>query len=167
MKSKIIAYIKTFEEKSAHMSSSSKLRITILVIWMTIILAFSFIGIFISDVLWFVIYGMSLSLAVKCYLSLYLFEILLSLIITLLLDIFLMSVMGVSVKNIKKMSPVLTLMFFMTTSYLINYYRMEASVINRVYHHSFIYFIMLIILLFLMYGKMGRNCEIFCTNDNL
>ena len=166
MKSKIIAYIKTFEEKSAHMSSSSKLRITILVIWMTIILAFSFIGIFISDVLWFVIYGMSLSLAVKCYLSLYLFEILLSLIITSLLDIFLISVMRFSVKILQKMSPVLTLMFFMTISYLINHYRMEANVINRVYHHSFIYCIMLLILLFLMYGKVGRNCGILCTNDN-
>ena len=166
MKSKIIAYIKTFEEKSAHMSSSSKLRITILVIWMTIILAFSFIGIFISDVLWFVIYGMSLSLAVKCYLSLYLFELLLSLIITLPLDIFLMSVTGFSVKTLKKMNPVLILMFFMTISYLINHYRMEAYVINRVYHHSFIYCIMLLIILFLMYGKVGRNCGILCTNDN-
>ena len=166
MKSKIIAYIKTFEEKSAHMSSSSKLRITILVIWMTIILAFSFIGIFISDVLWFVIYGMSLSLAVKCYLSLYLFELLLSLIITLPLDIFLMSVTGFSVKTLKKMNPVLILMFFMTISYLINHYRMEAFVINRVYHHSFFYCIMLLILLFLMYGKVGTNCGILCTNDN-
>ena len=166
MKSKIIAYIKTFEEKSAHMSSSSKLRITILVIWMTIILAFSFIGIFISDVLWFVIYGMSLSLAVKCYLSLYLFELLLSLIITLPLDIFLMSVTGFSVKTLKKMNPVLILMFFMTISYLINHHRMEAYVINRVYHHSFIYCIMLLIILFLMYGKVGRNCGILCTNDN-
>lgn len=166
MKSKIIAYIKTFEEKSAHMSSSSKLRITILVIWMTIILAFSFIGIFISDVLWFVIYGMSLSLAVKCYLSLYLFELLLSLIITLPLDIFLMSVTGFSVKTLKKMNPVLILMFFMTISYLINQYRMEAFVINRVYHHSFFYCIMLLILLFLMYGKVGTNCGILCTNDN-
>ena len=166
MKSKIIAYIKTFEEKSAHMSSSSKLRITILVIWMTIILAFSFIGIFISDVLWFVIYGMSLSLAVKCYLSLYLFELLLSLIITLPLDIFLMSVTGFSVKTLKKMNPVLILMFFMTISYLINHYCMEAFVINRVYHHSFFYCIMLLILLFLMYGKVGTNCGILCTNDN-
>lgn len=166
MKSKIIAYIKTFEEKLAHMSSSSKLRITILVIWMTIILAFSFIGIFISDVLWFVIYGMSLSLAVKCYLSLYLFELLLSLIITLPLDIFLMSVTGFSVKTLKKMNPVLILMFFMTISYLINHYRMEAFVINRVYHHSFFYCIMLLILLFLMYGKVGTNCGILCTNDN-
>ena len=166
MKSKIIAYIKTFEEKSAHMSSSSKLRITILVIWMTIILAFSFIGIFISDVLWFAIYGMKLSLAVKCYLSLYLFELLLSFIITSLLDIFLISVMGFSVKILQKMSPVLTLLFFMTISYLINHYRMEAHVINRVYHHSFIYCIMLLIILFLMYGKVGRNCGILCTNDN-
>ena len=166
MKSKIKAYIKIFEEKSAHMSSSSKLRITILVIWMTIILAFSFIGIFISDVLWFVIYGMSLSLAVKCYLSLYLFELLLSFIITSLLDIFLISVMGFSVKILQKMSPVLTLLFFMTISYLINHHRMEAYVINRVYHHSFIYCIMLLIILFLMYGKVGRNCGILCTNDN-
>ena len=166
MKSKIKAYIKIFEEKSAHMSSSSKLRITVLVIWMTIILAFSFIGIFISDVLWFVIYGMSLSLAVKCYLSLYLFELLLSFIITSLLDIFLISVMGFSVKILQKMSPVLTLMFFMTISYLINHHRMEAYVINRVYHHSFIYCIMLLIILFLMYGKVGRNCGIICTNDN-
>ena len=166
MKSKILKYMKTFEEKSAHMSSSSKLRITILVIWMTIILAFSFIGIFISDVLWFAIYGMKLSLAVKCYLSLYLFELLLSFIITSLLDIFLISVMGFSVKILQKMSPVLTLMFFMTISYLINHYRMEAYVINRVYHHSFIYCIMLLIILFLMYGKVGRNCGILCTNDN-
>ena len=166
MKSKILKYMKTFEEELAHMSSSSKLCITILAIWLTVILAISFIGIFINDVLWFAIYGMKLSLAVKCYLSLYLFEILLSLIITLLLDIFLMSVMGVSVKNIKKMSPILTLMFFMTISYLINHYRMEAFVINKVYHHSFIYCIMLLIILFLMYGKVGRNCGILCTNDN-
>ena len=166
MKSKILKYMKTFEEELAHMSSSSKLCITILAIWLTVILAISFIGIFINDVLWFAIYGMKLSLAVKCYLSLYLFEILLSLIITLLLDIFLISVMGVSVKNIKKMSPVLTLMFFMTISYLINHHRMEAYVINRVYHHSFIYCIMLLIILFLMYGKVGRNCGILCTNDN-
>ena len=166
MKSKILKYMKICEEELAHMSSSSKLRITILVIWMTIILAFSFIGIFISDVLWFVIYGMSLSLAVKCYLSLYLFELLLSFIITSLLDIFLISVMGFSVKILQKMSPVLTLLFFMTISYLINQYRMEAFVINRVYHHSFFYCIMLLILLFLMYGKVGRNCGILCTNDN-
>ena len=111
-------------------------------------------------------YGMKLSLAVKCYLSLYLFELLLSFIITSLLDIFLISVMGFGVKTLKKMSPVLTLMFFMTISYLINHHRMEAYVINRVYHHSFIYCIMLLIILFLMYGKVGRNCGILCTNDN-
>ena len=166
MKSKILKYMKTFEEELAHMSSSSKLRITILLIWLTVILAFSFIGVFISDVLWFAIYGMKLSLAVKCYLSLYLFELLLSFIITSLLDIFLISVMGFGVKTLKKMSPVLTLMFFMTISYLINHYRMEAYVINRVYHHSFIHCIMLLIILFLMYGKVGRNCGILCTNDN-
>ena len=124
MKSKILKYMKTFEEKLANMSSSSKLRITILLIWLTVILAFSFIGVFISDVLWFAIYGMKLSLAVKCYLSLYLFELLLSFIITSLLDIFLISVMGFSVKILQKMSPVLTLLFFMTISYLINHYRM-------------------------------------------
>ena len=166
MKSNILKYVKTFEEKLANMSSSSKLRITILLIWLTVILAISFIGIFINDVLWFAIYGMKLSLAVKCYLSLYLFELLLSFIITSLLDIFLISVMGFGVKTLKKMSPVLTLMFFMTISYLINHYRMEAYVINRVYHHSFIYCIMLLIILFLMYGKVGRNCGILCTNDN-
>lgn len=166
MKSKILKYMKTFEEELAHMSSSSKLRITILLIWLTVLLAFSFIGIFISDVLWFAIYGMKLSLAVKCYLSLYLFELLLSFIITSLLDIFLISVMRFAVKTLKKMSPVLTLMFFMTISYLINHHRMEAYVINRVYHHSFIYCIMLLILLFIMYGKVGRNCGILCTNDN-
>ena len=166
MKSKILKYMKTFEEELAHMSSSSKLRITILLIWLTVILAFSFIGVFISDVLWFAIYGMKLSLAVKCYLSLYLFELLLSFIITSLLDIFLISVMGFSVKILQKMSPVLTLMFFMTISYLINHYRMEAFVINKVYHNSLIYCIMLLIILFLMYGKVGRNCGILCTNDN-
>ena len=53
MKSKILKYMKTFEEELAHMSSSSKLCITILAIWLTVILAFSFIGIFINDVLWF------------------------------------------------------------------------------------------------------------------
>ena len=166
MKSKILKYMKTFEEELAHMSSSSKICITILAIWLTVILAISFIGIFINDVLWFAIYGMKLSLAVKCYLSLYLFELLLSFIITSLLDIFLISVMGFSVKILQKMSPVLTLLFFMTISYLINHYRMEAYVINRVYHHSFIYCIMLLIILFLMYGKVGRNCGILCTNDN-
>ena len=166
MKSKILKYMKTFEEELAHMSSSSKLRITILLIWLTVILAISFIGIFINDVLWFAIYGMKLSLAVKCYLSLYLFELLLSFIITSLLDIFLISVMGFSVKILQKMSPVLTLLFFMTISYLINHHRMEAYVINRVYHHSFIYCIMLLIILFLMYGKIGTNCGILCTNDN-
>ena len=82
MKSNILKYVKTFEEKLANMSSSSKLRITILLIWLTVILAISFIGIFINDVLWFALYGMKLSLAVKCYLSLYLFELLLSFIIT-------------------------------------------------------------------------------------
>ena len=166
MKDKILKYVKTFEEKLAHMSSSSKLCITILAIWLIVILAISFIGIFINDVLWFAIYGMKLSLAVKCYLSLYLFELLLSFIITSLLDIFLISVMGFGVKTLKKMSPVLTLMFFMTISYLINHYRMEAHVINRVYHHSFIYCIMLLIIIFLMYGKIGTNCGILCTNDN-
>ena len=147
MKSKILKYMKTFEEELAHMSSSSKLCITILAIW-------------------FAIYGVKLSLSVKCYLSLYLFELLLSFIITSLLDIFLISVMGFSVKILQKMSPVLTLLFFMTISYLINHYRMEAYVINRVYHHSFIYCIILLIILFLMYGKVGRNCGILCTNDN-
>ena len=166
MKDKILKYVKTFEEKLANMSSSSKLRITILLIWLTVILAISFIGIFINDVLWFAIYGMKLSLAVKCYLSLYLFELLLSFIITSLLDIFLISVMGFSVKILQKMSLVLTLLFFMTISYLINHHHMEAYVINRVYHHSFIYCIMLLIILFLMYGKVGRNCGILCTNDN-
>ena len=166
MNSRISIYIKFFEEELAGMSSFSKLLVTIFVIWMIFILGFSFIGIFINDVLWFMIYGMPLGLSIRCYLSLYLFELLVTFVVISLLDIFLISVIGFSIKTLQKISPVLTLMFFMTISYLINHYRMEAYVINRVYHHSFIYCIMLLIILFLMYGKVGRNCGILCTNDN-
>lgn len=166
MNSRISIYIKFFEEELAGMSSFSKLLVTIFVIWLTFILGFSFIGIFINDVLWFMIYGMPLGLSIRCYLSLYLFELLITFVIISLLDIFLMSVIGFSIKTLQKISPVLTLMFFMTISHLIGHYRLEVFVINRMYHHSFINSVMLLILIFLMYGKLGTNYGILRINDN-
>lgn len=166
MNSRISNYIKFFEEELAGMSSFSKLLVTILVIWLIFVLGFSFIGIFINDVLWFVIYGMPLGLSISCFLSLYLFELLITFVLISLLDIFLMSVIGFSIKTLQKISPVLTLMFFMTISHLIAHYRLEVFVINRMYPHSFINSVMLLILLFLMYGKVGTNYGILRTNDN-